>query len=54
MSKRDKDELGTQDDDAKLLGPLEEAQPGAVASQTEDTWEIRVTSELKRKLAGPW
>ena len=54
VSNSDKDELDTQDEDAELMCPLEEAQPGAAVGQTEDTWEIRLTPELKNQLAGPW
>ena len=54
VSDSDQDELDTQDEDAELMCPLDEAQPGEVADQLEDPWEIRLTPELKNQLAGPW
>ena len=54
VSNSDKDELDIQEEDAEQLFQLEDAQPGATDGQTEDTWEIRLTPELKNQLAGPW
>ena len=54
VSDSDQDELDTQDEDAELMCPLDEAQPGEAADQLEDPWEIRLTPELKNQLAGPW
>ena len=54
VSDSDQDELDTQDEDAELMCPLEEAQLGEAADQPEDPWEIRLTPELKNQLAGPW
>ena len=36
VSDSDQDDLDTQDEDAELMCPLEEAQPGVAADQPED------------------
>ena len=54
VSDSDQDELDTQDEDAELMCPLDEAQPEEAADQLEDPWEIQLTPELKNQLAGPW
>ena len=54
MGDSDKDELVIQEEDAKQLIQLDDAQPRANDGQIEDTWEIRLTPELKNQLAGPW
>ena len=33
---------------------LDDTQPGAEDGQTDETWEIRITPELKTQLVGPW
>ena len=50
----DKDELVIQEEDAEQLIQLDDAQPRVDDGQTEDTWEIHLTPELKNQLAGPW
>ena len=33
---------------------MDDTQPGANDGQTDDTWEIWITPELKNQLVGPW
>ena len=50
----DKEELPNQEEDIEQQIQLDDTQPGVDDGQTDDTWEIRLTPELKNQLAGPW
>ena len=50
----DKEVLLNQVEDMAKQIQLDDTQPRADDGQTEDTWEIRLTPELKNQLAGPW
>ena len=50
----DKEELPNQEEDIEQQTQIDDTQPGADDGQTNDTWEIRLTPELKNQLAGPW
>ena len=50
----DKEVLLNQVKDMAKQIQLDDTQPRADDGQTEDTWEIRLTPELKNQLAGPW
>ena len=50
----DKEELPNQEEDIEQQIQIDDTQPGADDRQTDDTWEIRLTPELKNQLEGPW
>ena len=50
----DMEEQPNHESDTEQQVRMDDTQPGAEDGQTDDAWEIRITPEMKRQLAGPW
>ena len=54
MGDGDKEDLSNLERSTDQQIPLDDTKPEAEDGQTDETWEIRITPELKHQLAGPW
>ena len=49
----DMEEQPNHESDIEQQVQMDDTQLGAEDGQTNDAWKIRITSEMKRQLAGP-